>query len=149
VPGVFVVVLYSLIAAAVTGHWAWLPPVLGLSLGTLAASTGVSSFVSSRWVYPVAKPGDSPFKQPQGATGATMVAQTVGMGLTMLVSLPGVVLTVVALVVSSALLGWVALVVSVAVGVVVLLVGVRWGARALDRRGPELLQRVLSFASFA
>ena len=146
VPGVFVVVLYSLIAAAVTGHWAWLPPVLGLSLGTLAASTGVSSFVSSRWVYPVAKPGDSPFKQPQGATGATMVAQTVGMGLTMLVSLPGVVLTVVALVVSSALLGWVALVVSVAVGVVVLLVGVRWGARALDRRGPELLQRVLSFA---
>ncbi|QAY70304.1 hypothetical protein [Xylanimonas protaetiae] len=146
VAGLPVVVLYAVISVAVAGDWAWLPPLLGLSLGTLGASTGVSSLVSARWLYPVPKPGESPFKQPQGATGATMLAQTVGMGLTLLVSVPALALALAAILLSHVVLGWVAFVVALAVGVAVLVVGVRWGARTYDAKAPELLQRVLSYA---
>ena len=81
VAGVPLVVLFVLLACALSGNWDWAVPLLGLSLGTLGTSTGVSSFVSTRWLYPVPKPGESPLKTPQGATGATMLAQTVSGGL--------------------------------------------------------------------
>ncbi|WP_425954770.1 hypothetical protein [Xylanimonas sp. McL0601] len=144
--GTPLIVAYTLVTAGVTGLWESLPPLLGLSIGLLAASTGVSSFVSARWLYPVPKPGDSPFKQPQGATGATMVAQGVSMGLAAIVSLPALALALVSILLPSVALGWVTLVVAPALGAVVLVLGVRWGAQAYDRRAPELLQRVLSYA---
>ncbi|QAY62008.1 hypothetical protein ET495_00385 [Xylanimonas allomyrinae] len=146
VVGMPLVVAYALVAAALSGRWEWLPPLLGLSVGTLAASTGVSSLVSARWLYPVPRPGESPFKQPQGAAGATMVAQAASTGLVGLVSLPGVALTLLAILLPSPVLGWVALVVAPVVGIVTLVVGVRWGSRIYDLRAPELLQRVLSYA---
>lgn len=144
--GVPVVSVFVVLTCALTGSWHWAPPLLGLSLGTLAATTGVSSFVSARWLYPVPKPGESPLKTPQGATGATMAAQTVSMGLSLLVAVPSLVLTVLAMVLPNAVLGWVNLVVGPAIGVAVLLLGIRWGAQAYDRRAPELLQKVLSYA---
>ncbi len=144
--GVPVIIVLAVITTALTGRWEWFAPLVGLSLGTLGASTGVSSLVSARWLYPVPKPGESPFKQPQGATGATMVAQGVGMGLTLLVSAPALVLSGLAIGLAEPVLGWVACVVALAVGVAALLGGVRWGARVYDRRAPELLQRVLSYS---
>ncbi|MDR2723087.1 MAG: hypothetical protein LBB54_05125 [Cellulomonadaceae bacterium] len=149
VAGTPIVILYSLIPLWLSGQWGWLPAVLGLSLGTLLASLGVSSATSSRWVYPVAKPGESPFKQPQGATGATMVAQSINMGLAVLVCLPALVLAVLSVVLSgptALVLGWVTLLVGLAVGLGVLMFGVRWGARTIETRSPELLQQVQSFA---
>ncbi len=53
---------------------------------------------------------------------------------------------VIAIVADLPVLGWVTLAVGVVVGAVVLVLGVRWGARTYDRRAPELLQRVLSYA---
>ncbi|ACZ29975.1 hypothetical protein Xcel_0944 [Xylanimonas cellulosilytica DSM 15894] len=144
--GTPLVVAYAVGSVAVTGRWEWLPPILGLTLGTLPAASGISSAVSARWLYPVAKPGESPFKQPQGATGATMLAQAVNSGLTLAVCAPALVLTGFALFLPSVPLGWVTLVVAPALGVVVLVLGVRWGAATYDRRTPELLQRVLSYA---
>jgi len=94
----------------------------------------------------VPKPGDSPFKQPQGAAMATLVAQTVAMLLVLALSLPFLVPGVIAIVADLPVLGWGTLAVGVVVGAVVLVLGVRWGARTYDRRAPELLQRVLSYA---
>ncbi|PZR55055.1 hypothetical protein DNL40_01280 [Xylanimonas oleitrophica] len=137
---------YAVVSTAVTGSWGALPALLGLSLGTLALSTGVSSAVAVRWLYPVAKPGESPLKQPQGATGATMLAQAVCSGLTLLLSAPALTLALLAMLLPSPVLGWVTLVVAPALGVLVLVLGVRWGAATYDRRAPELLQRVQSYA---
>ncbi|GAB2456783.1 hypothetical protein [Xylanimonas ulmi] len=146
VVGAPLTVAYGVLSAAITGHWPWLVPILGLSLGTIAASAGVSSAVSAHWLYPVAKPGESPLKQPQGSAGATMLAQAVASGLTMAVSAPAIALTLLAILLPSPALGWVTLLVAPVLGVVVLVLGVRWGARRFDQRAPELLQRVLSYA---
>lgn len=144
--GVPVVVLFAVVSAAVAGRWDALPALLGLSVGVLLVSTGVSSAVSARLLYPVPKPGDSPFKQPQGAAMATMVAQMVAMAVVFVLSLPVLVPGVLAILLPSALAGWVALAVGVGLGVLVLVLGVRWGARVYDARSPELLQRVMSYA---
>ena len=146
VVGVPLVTLYAVLSAALSDRWDVLPPILGLTLGTIAAASGISSAVSARWLYPVPKPGESPWKQPQGATGATMLAQTVCLVITFAVSIPALALAGLAIFLPSPALGWVTLLVAPAIGVVVLLLGVRWGAGTYDRRTPELLQQVLSYA---
>lgn len=146
VAGAPIVAAMTVVAVWLTGHWEWLVTLLGLALGGLALSTGVSAYSSARLVYPVAKPGESPFKTPPGATGATMVAQFASMGITVLLSLPALGMTVWALVGGSALVGWIAAAVGLASGVAVLLGGVRLGARTMDRRSPELLQQVMAWA---
>jgi ABC-2 type transport system permease protein len=146
VVGVPLVAAYAVLSAALSDRWDLLPPILGLTLGTIATAAGISSAVSARWLYPVPKPGESPWKQPQGATAATMLAQAVSAGLTLAASVPALVLTGLAVFLPNAVLGWVTLVVAPAIGVVVLVLGVRWGGAMYDRRTPELLQRVLSYA---
>jgi len=141
---------FATVSVAVVGRWDALPALLGLTAGTLLVSTGVSSATSARLLYPVPKPGDSPFKQPQGAAMATLVAQTVAMAVVLAASLPFLVPGVLAIVwpdaAANGVLGWVTLVVGPVVGALALLIGVRWGARIYDRRTPELLQQVLSYA---
>ncbi|MDR0482945.1 MAG: hypothetical protein LBH13_07340, partial [Cellulomonadaceae bacterium] len=86
--GAPVVIGLSVLSAGLAGHWNWLPALMGLSLGMLASALGLAAATSARWLYPVPKPGESPFKQPQGAAGATLVAQGVSMGLMTVVTLP-------------------------------------------------------------
>lgn len=143
--GTPLVVVLAVVSVVVTGRGDATPAVLGLSLGTLPLGLGVASAVSSRFVYPVPKPGESPLKQPQGAAVATMVAQTVAMLLCLVLSVPVLVLGIWSIFAENMLLGWAALVVGLAVGTATLVVGVRIGARTYDRRAPELLQQVLSF----
>jgi ABC-2 type transport system permease protein len=144
--GTPVVFLFAGASVAVSGRWYALPALLGLSIGVLLVTVGVSSAVSARLLYPVAKPGDSPFKQPQGAAMATLVAQTITGALTLAGTLPVAALALAAVFLPSPALGWATLVVGPVLGVAVLLLGVRWGARTFDRRAPELLQQVLSYA---
>jgi len=146
VAGGAVTVLFAVVSVAVAGRWDLLPAILGVSVGVLLTSTGVSSATSARLLYPVPKPGDSPFKQPQGAAMATLVAQTVAMVLVLALSLPFLVPGLVAVLADLPVVGWVTLLVGAVVGAVVLVLGVRWGARRYDRGAPELLQRVLSYA---
>ncbi|MCL2595013.1 MAG: hypothetical protein FWD83_05790 [Promicromonosporaceae bacterium] len=139
---------FAILSVALNDRWAWLPPLIGLSLGMLAAATGLASATSARWLYPVAKPGESPFKQPQGAVGATLLAQGISISLLLLVSLPTMVLAVVAMVMSGPVamaLGWATLLIGPAIGLAVLFGGIRWGAGALERRAPEILQRIKDF----
>ncbi|MCK9792279.1 hypothetical protein M1843_00775 [Isoptericola sp. 4D.3] len=136
---------FALVGCAVAGRWDALPALLGLTCGVLGASLGISSAVSARLVYPVPKPGESPFKSPQGAAMATMLAQMAAMGIVLAVSLPSLALALPAILLPQPALGWAALVVGLLTGVGVLLLGVRWGARTYDRRLPELLQQVMAF----
>ena len=144
--GTPVVVGFAVLATGLVGRWDMLPELLGLSLGLLLVSVGVASAVSARLLYPVPKPGESPFKQPQGAAMATLVAQMLAGLLSLACSLPIVALAAAAALTDDAVLGWVALVVAPVLGAVVLMLAVRWGARTFDRRAPELLQQVLSYS---
>lgn len=145
VAGLPLVVALAVVGCGVAGRWDGLPAMLGLAVGTLATSLGISSAVSARLVYPVPKPGESPFKTPQGATVATMAAQFAAMGIVLALSVPVLALALPAILLPSPALGWAALVVGAGVGAACLVVGVRWGAGVLDRRRPELLQQVMAF----
>lgn len=125
--------------------WHLTLPLLGLAFGSLLVSTGVSSAVSARLVYPVVKPGESPLKSPQGAAVATVVAQGLGFLLTLGLSLPVFGVGIAALLLGGVPWGIATLVVGILYGVFVLVLGVRFGARVYNRRLPELLQQVQSF----
>jgi ABC-2 type transport system permease protein len=140
-----VVVLFAVGSVAFTGNWEFLVATVGLSLAVLATSLGVSSVVSARLLYPVAKPGDSPFKAPQGAAMATMVAQLITMGVLVVLCLPAAGLALANVLTGAVVWGWLALVVGVGLGVLFLVLGMRWGGRLVDQRGPELLQQVMSY----
>lgn len=129
----------------VADAWHLTLPLLGLALGSLLVSTAVACAVSARLVYPVAKPGESPLKSPQGAAVATMVSQGIGFVVTLGLSVPVFAVGIAALVLGGVLWGVATLVVGVGYGVLVLVLAVRFGARVYDRRLPELLQQVQSF----
>jgi ABC-2 type transport system permease protein len=129
----------------VADSWHLLLPLLGLAFGSLLVSTAVSCAVSARLVYPVAKPGESPLKSPQGAAMATIVSQGIGFAVTAGLSLPVFAVGIAALVLGGVLWGVATLVVGIVYGVLILVLAVRFGARVYDRRLPELLQQVQSF----
>jgi ABC-2 type transport system permease protein len=101
---------------------------------------------SARVVYPVPKPGENPFSTPQGTSFAVMVTQSVGMLVLLALCLPTVGLGIAALVTGHVVLDVLTLVVGLGIGVAALVAGVRIGARVYDRRAPELLQTIRSFA---
>ena len=144
--GVPAVLVGAVGSVAFYGLWEHLPAVLGVSLGTLACVTGLASLLSARLVYPVPKPGDSPFATPQGGGVRMMVVQVAAMLLSLLVTLP---ITVVAVV-------YLATGMTPAWGLAVLAVGLLWGGgglwlgvhlggRWLDRSGAEAYQAVARF----
>ncbi|SFK22298.1 hypothetical protein [Cellulomonas sp. KH9] len=126
-------------------RWDALPALLGASVGLLLAALGCSSVVSASVVYPVQQPGENPFGTKQGSSAAAFTSQMVGFAVTGALGAPTAILAVLAVVREDALLGWLALVVGAVLGTVVLVAGVRVGGSMLDRRGPELLQRMRSF----
>lgn len=144
--GTPVVVMVVLLASALSGRWDVLPAVLGVCLGTLGLTLGVSSISSVLLVYPVPKPGESPLKSPQGAAMATMLAQMLTMLVVAVLSIPAIGLGIWAVVGGSPVVGWVTLAVGLAEAALFLAVGVRIGARVYARRSPELLQQVQGFA---
>jgi ABC-2 type transport system permease protein len=129
----------------VADSWHLTLPLLGLAFGALLVSTAVACAVSARLVYPVAKPGESPLKSPQGAAMATFVSQGIGFAVTAGLSLPVFAVGIAALVLGGVLWGVATVVVGVLYGALILVLAVRFGARVYDRRLPELLQQVQSF----
>lgn len=146
VVGGVVVLATDVLVLGVGGRWDATVPVLGMSLGVLAVGIGASSVYSARVVYPVPKPGDNPFSTPQGTSFAVMLTQSVGMLVLLAICLPTVGLGVAAVVTGHPVLHVLTLVVGLGVGVAALVVGVRLGAAVYDRRAPELLATMRSFA---
>ncbi|MGO1165846.1 MAG: hypothetical protein ACTMHL_04425 [Janibacter sp.] len=132
-------------AVALTGRWDLAPMLVGLTVGSFGVTAGVSSVMSVWFIYPVSKPGDSPMKQPQGAGMAAMIAQAVSLAVSVVLILPAAVPAILTLVVGPAF-GWVTLGVGPVLGIGICLAGIRVGATRYDRRGPELLQRVMAQA---
>lgn len=134
----------SVMSVALVSRWDLVAPVVGVSLGVLLTSTGLASVLSARVVYPVPQPGGNPFSSPQGGSTAALLAQGVGSLVLMTLLLPLVVLSVVTLVTDSPVWAWVTAAVGLGLGTVYLVVGVRLGGRVYDRRGPDLMARLMS-----
>jgi ABC-2 type transport system permease protein len=141
VVGVFVVG-----SAWLTGRPDAIPALLGVSYGVLCTAFGGASIVSALVVYPVQQPGENPFQTRQGASMVAVVSQLVGWSVVLALSVPAAVLALLSITQHDAGLGWVTLVVGPVLGGLLLFLGVRLGGRLLERNGPDLLRRILSFA---
>ncbi|MBW9210895.1 hypothetical protein KV102_11475 [Mumia sp. zg.B53] len=144
--GLPMVVLLAVGGVWAAGRWDTLVAVLGMSVGVLLIAAGASSVLSAAYLYPVQKPGDGLFSQPQGATTAIFVGQTIGLVVVALLSAPTVVLFVVALATGAVWATALTVVVGLGSGIGVLLLGIRTGGRLVDERGPELLQKMAAWS---
>ncbi|HET7397074.1 MAG TPA: hypothetical protein VFJ94_01030 [Intrasporangium sp.] len=135
---VVLVPAYAVLGTWLAGRPDLLPATVGLSLVLLGSGYGISCLMSVALPYAVPKPGDSPFSSPPGATGATLVSQTIaGMGMALLAA-PTLVLALLAWW-GSAAAGWGAAAGGALLGAAYLVAGLRAGAALYDRRAPELL----------
>ncbi|AZS37159.1 hypothetical protein CVS47_01790 [Microbacterium lemovicicum] len=138
---VAVPVLAVAVPLTVAGHgrWALLPAMVGVCASLFLSALGLSSISSVVAPYAVARPGDSPFQQPQRVGAGGAVAQGV-------VFLGAIVLSAPAL-----WWGWLALTgdysqttaalwSGLAIGVVVFAVGISIGASVFTRRSSRLME---------
>lgn len=131
---------------AFSGRWDALPALAGATVGLLLTGLGGACVVSAAVVYPVQQPGENPFGTKQGTSVAAFTSQMAGFAAVGALAAPVAVLALLAVVQESAVLGWVALGVGPVMGAAVLVGGVRLGGSMLERRGPDLLQRMRAFA---
>ncbi|GAA1441473.1 transporter [Leifsonia poae] len=134
-----IVLLLTILPAALQDGWLALPGLLGLAFGLLLSGLAVSSVTSALFVFPVPAPGDNPFRSRPGSNVANVGATFVSWAVLAVLCLPEAVLLIVSLVTQEAIWGWVGLVVGAVLGAVLLAVGVRVGGRLLEARAPELL----------
>jgi ABC-2 type transport system permease protein len=133
------VIVITILSVWVTGSWAMLPGLLGLSLGILLSGLGLSSVTSARVTIPVPAPGDSPFKSPPGAGFTTMITSFATWGILGVLILPELIAAIIGFATGQVLFGWIALVLGIGLGCMFTVIGVRVGGGIFDRRAPELL----------
>ncbi|MEF3122129.1 hypothetical protein [Kocuria flava] len=134
-----------LLPFALQGRWELLPGLAGTTLLALLGGAGLSSVMSARYTYPVAAPGQSPFKTPQGFTVLNVLVQFVALGLIVVLVLPAAVPVLVQVYTGEPAWGWAALAVGAVLGPLLCWGGIVLGGRWYDRRAPELLQEVAQF----
>ncbi|GAA4179200.1 hypothetical protein GCM10022287_31130 [Gryllotalpicola koreensis] len=113
-------------------------PLVGVTVCELFVGLGLSSVTSTLAPYPVPKPGDSPFAQPQSVGAVSAVVQGFSLTVILLLSAPSITFGVLGVFVDPAWFTaslWAGLV----VGVLALAGGVLGGAAIFDRRGPQML----------
>ncbi|WP_156837193.1 hypothetical protein [Nesterenkonia alba] len=113
-----------------------------LSLSIFFSVLGLAVVFSAKTVYPVPKPGESPFKQPQGAAGRVFVIQTVTMLFSAVVMIPDIVLLLTWFFTDSSVWLGVYTVVALTKAAALFAAGIRIGARVYDAEAPEIYQRV-------
>lgn len=128
-------------SVAVTGSWAFLPGLLGITIGVLLTGFGVSSVISGAFIFPVPAPGESPFKSKPGGGFSLMISTFIAWGIMAVLVLPELLFAIMSFA-GVRWAGWVSLALGVVLGGVLLAVGIRLGGRLLDARGPELLSRL-------
>jgi ABC-2 type transport system permease protein len=137
--GVPVLVIASFICAALYGHNdAVLPGLIGVGIGLLLSGLGLSSVMSARFPYPVARPGDSPFAQPQASGSAAALIQSLSFVATVILALPTLLLAFMGLLYGVEW-SWLALISGVGLGLLIFWAGVAAGGAIFNRRSPELL----------
>lgn len=142
VPALFMgaplVILGSIATSAISGNWAALPALIGLSVSLLLGALGVSSVMSAVRPYPAVQPGDSPFSQPQAIGNSGTAAQALTLVLPLLFTVPVGYLAFLGATTGGSWYVW-SLLLGLGIGLVVLVIGIRWGGWLLGRRAPELL----------
>jgi ABC-2 type transport system permease protein len=138
VVGTPVLILGSIVAAALYGDLTVGFGLLGLSGCLFLTGMGLGSVSSARLPYPVPQSGSSPFQQPNASSGLTAAVQSLTFLGQFIPALPAVLFVVLGLIGGD---GWflVALAVGLVIGGLVFAVGLRLGARIFERRGPEIL----------
>ncbi|WP_029150956.1 hypothetical protein [Microbacterium indicum] len=124
---------------AVSGRWDAAPALIGVAVALFLSGLGLSSVASVVAPYAVARPGDSPFRQPQRSGSRASVAPTIVLALTIAAGLPALI-PAGRFVFAGEGSPLVALVAGGAVGVVVLAAGLAIGAAVFDRRGHRILE---------
>lgn len=128
----------STVSIYLYGNWAALPAMLGVSTCILLAGLGFSSFTSTRFPYPVTKPGDSPFASPQASDTASALVQSFTFAGSIVVALPALICAYLG-VVDDPIWFARALGAGLSLGLVAVVAGVWVGSRSFNRRGPEML----------
>lgn len=136
--GIPVIGLGSALSIFLYDDWAVLPSMLGVATCIFLCGLGFASFASARFPYPVAKPGDSPFAQPQASESSSVLTQSLTFFGPIILALPALACAYLGLT-SDPMWHSTALIVGVGTGLVVLVVGVWAGGRAFERRGPDML----------
>lgn len=136
--GIPVIAVGSVVTAAVYGDWAVLPAMAALCGSILVIGLGLSSVFSVLFPYPTTKPGDSAFTQPQTSGASAALAQALSFFAIIILASPAIVFLVLGLTISPFWLG-ISPLASVLVGFAALGGGLWAGARAFDKRGPELM----------
>ena len=127
------------IAISAHGRWALLPAMIGVCASLFLAGLGLSSISSAAWPYPVTRPGESPFQQPQRTGSGSAITQAFVMLGALVLSAPAL------------WWGWLALTRDVsyadmalwggvAVGVGVLILGVAIGSVVFRRRSGRIME---------
>jgi len=136
--GIPLVVIGSIVTAAVSNQWSALPGFFGLSAAVLLAGLGISSVTSAAFPYPAVLPGDGAFAQPQAVGSTGSFAQGLSFFATILAGTPVIYFVVLGQTVASGW-HWAALAVGLLIGGAVYLGGIAWGGAIVRRHGPELL----------
>ncbi|RXZ45935.1 hypothetical protein [Agromyces binzhouensis] len=138
VAGILVIGLGSAVTVFVLDDWRLLPSLLGVSTALLLAGLGVGSITSAAMPYPVVKPGDSPFQQPQSTGGITALVQSLAMFAALLIAAPAIWFAALGIFDDPS---WhmVSLAAGAGLGVLVLVIGVFGGGRVFERRAPEIV----------
>ncbi len=136
--GTPLLIVGSIVAAALYGDGAAVWGQLGVSGCLYLTGMGLGSVSSARLPYPVPQPGSSPFQQPNSSSGLTAAVQSITFLGQFLPAIPAIVLALLGLVDGD---GWfvASFVVGIALGGVVFWLGFTLGARVFERRGPEIL----------
>ena len=132
------IALGSVVTAATHGDFDVLPAVIGVCTALVLVGLGLSSITSALLPYPVTRPGDSPFQQPQSTGATAALVQAVSFLAIVVLASPTIVLGILG-VFDDATLIIPALVSGVAIGLVVLAVGIAAGSAIYRRRQPEIL----------
>ncbi|MFK4789940.1 hypothetical protein [Microbacterium sp. ZW T5_56] len=139
-----VLIALPLLAIAITvsialyGRWSMLPALVGVALCLFLTGLGLSSISSVVSPYPVTRPGDSPFQQPQRA-GSGIGAQALVLIGAILLSSPALAAALRAIdgdLPAAMETLWIGL----GMGVGVLAVGVALGAFLFERQGSRIME---------
>ncbi len=127
------------LTAAFASAWDYLPALTGVALALFLSGLGLSSISSAAAPYAVARPGDSPFRQPQRVSARGAIAPGVVLFATFAVAMPTI-LFAFSTVAGSGGSNAGTLLLGAATGIVVLVGGVLIGAIVFDRRGHRLVE---------
>ncbi|MBN9171293.1 MAG: hypothetical protein J0I50_05315 [Microbacterium sp.] len=127
------------LAISLHGRWALLPAMVGVCASLFLGGLGLSSISSAVAPYPVSRPGESPFQQPERVGSSAPITQAVVLLGAIVVAAPSLWWAWLAMShdISYAALGMWG---GIAIGLAVLLVGVAVGSLAFERRGGRLME---------